>query len=173
MRFEAKAEQEVSPLAGVSAEWRRASKGVRVTRSSCGRVVSMGICWLLLVVAMPQVLASETEAGSQQARIDYLLETIAALEGAVFIRNEAEHSPQDAAHHLAQKLARAQSSFFAPPASSWTAEMFIDKLASESSLSGRPYHIRFSDGQLVDSGPWLHQQLLKFPLPMQEKHHDH
>jgi hypothetical protein len=40
--------------------------------------------------------------------------------------------------------------------------MFIDKLASKSSFSGKPYQIRFTNGQQVDSSLWLYQQLASY-----------
>lgn len=38
------------------------------------------------------------------------------------------------------KLKWVMNSWFAPDREEWTAEMFIEKLAPRSSLSGMPYH---------------------------------
>jgi len=42
------------------------------------------------------------------------------------------------------------------------AEDFISYCASASSVSGRPYEIRFPDGQVVLSADFLRQELLEF-----------
>ncbi len=111
--------------------------------------------WLF---AQPLCQAAESNWPQQQQRINYLL---SAIENAQlsFIRNGTEHSPQEAAEHLRVKLRRGQSSWFAPAKESWTAEMFIDKLASKSSLSGKPYQIEWLNGERVDASVWLYQQL--------------
>jgi len=43
-----------------------------------------------------------------------------------------------------------------------TAEDFIRYCASESSVSGKPYEIRFSDGRVVPAAAFLRQKLLQF-----------
>ncbi|AFU98848.1 DUF5329 domain-containing protein [Simiduia agarivorans] len=116
---------------------------------------------LLAIVWMPTALAADLPASEQQ-RVAFLIESVARLQGAVFIRNGTEHPAADAAEHLTMKLRRAKNSWFAPPAESWTAELFIDKLASRSSISGKPYQIRFADGSLVNAGDWLRQQLARY-----------
>jgi len=112
-------------------------------------------CWLLI---LPFSQAGELNWPQQQQRINYL---ISAIENAQlrFIRNGTEHSPQEAAAHLRMKLRRGQNSWFAPAKEKWTAEMFIDKLASKSSFSGKPYQIEWPNGERVDAAVWLYQQL--------------
>lgn len=122
------------------------------------------LSWLGLLLVnlwLPASLADEL-AAHEQKRVNFLIECVQRLQGAVFIRNGDEHSPGDAAKHLSMKLQRAKSSWFAPPAGSWTAEMFIDKLASRSSLTGRRYQIRFADGSVVNAGDWLREQLSRY-----------
>ena len=116
------------------------------------------IVFLLQSLCWVQVQAGELPAREQQ-RVDYLLASISELPGAVFIRNGTEHSAVEAADHLAMKLQRAKNSWFAPAAETWTAELFIEKLATRSSLSGKAYRIRFADGSEADAGHWLREQL--------------
>ncbi|MBU2515816.1 DUF5329 domain-containing protein [bacterium] len=94
----------------------------------------------------------------EKTRIDYLLQEIGKLEG-VFVRNGTEHSPAEAVTHLKMKMERAMDSWFAPNKEEWTAEMFINRLASESSLSGKPYQIKYRDGRTVNSRDWLYKKL--------------
>jgi hypothetical protein len=121
--------------------------------------------WFVSVaISLLSAMASaQQDQALEQARIQFLLDSIAHLDSAVFIRNGTEHSAAAAAEHLAYKLSRAQKSYFAPDKSEWTAEMFIEKLATQSSLSAALYKIRFADGSEVPSGEWLKQQLLLYP----------
>ncbi len=59
-------------------------------------------------------------------------------------------------------MENAMNSWFAPDKDQWTAEMFIEKIASKSSFSGKPYQIRFKSGGIVNTGKWLHEQLKDF-----------
>src|SRR5687767_4422768 len=83
---------------------------------------------------------------SERQKIEALIEHVANLEKAVFIRNGNEYSPSDAADHMRTKLDYAGSRVK-------TALQFIEHIASTSSVSGEPYLIRFDDGREVESGP--------------------
>jgi hypothetical protein len=43
-----------------------------------------------------------------------------------------------------------------------TTEDFIENLASQSSMSKKPYYIACNGEEKVESGPWLTQLLLEF-----------
>lgn len=92
---------------------------------------------------------------AQNARIEYLLGVVASLHDAQFIRNGTSYDSAAAVKHLRLKLRAAGSRIK-------TAEDFISYCASASSVSGRPYEIRFSDGQVVLSADFLRQKLLEF-----------
>lgn len=66
--------------------------------------------------------------------IDYLLQTVAKSD-CIFIRNGKEYAPGDAKDHLSMKRDRGKKYFS-------TSEEFVDRLASSSSWSGKPYQIR-------------------------------
>ena len=129
-------------------------KSQRLSFIGCVLLLLMTTHVLAQVIDKPPV-----DLANEQARIAFLIDSIASLEGAVFIRNGTEHSATEAAQHLANKLARAQSSFFAPAKADWTAELFIEKLATKSSISGKPYIIRFNDQSEQLAGEWLTKQL--------------
>ncbi len=111
-----------------------------------------------LLLALPVVGDWDEERG----KIAYLLEQIGQVEGA-FIRNGTAHQPKEAVAHLEMKLNRALNSWFAPDKEEWTAGMFIEKLASKSSVSGKPYQIQFADGRRVNAREWLSRKLKAFP----------
>ncbi len=120
----------------------------------------MKIAFLLpaLLLAFPPVWGDWKK---EEVRINYLLKEISRVEG-VFVRNGTEYPPEEAVTHLKMKMERAMDSWFAPDREEWTAEMFIDKLASESSLSGKPYQIKTNDGQVFNSRDWLYDKLNKY-----------
>jgi hypothetical protein len=92
---------------------------------------------------------------TEDARIEYLLAIVASLHDAQFIRNGTSYDGATAVKHLRLKL-RAEGSRVK------TAEDFIRYCASASSVSGRQYEIRFSDGRLVHSADFLRQKLMEF-----------
>ena len=98
---------------------------------------------------------------AEEVKIHYLLKEISQIKG-VIVRNGTEHPPDQAKSHLLMKLKNAQDSWFAPDKEEWTAKMFIDHIASKSSLSGKPYQIKFDDGNVVNSGDWLYEQLKNY-----------
>lgn len=105
-------------------------------------------------IAAPQASAG---AGSQPAlteeqKIDRLIEFIGALDGAAFIRNGKEHSPQDAVEHLRLKRRKAGTRVR-------TAEEFIERCATRSSISGDDYQIRFADGRTESAATVLRRRL--------------
>lgn len=85
-------------------------------------------------------------------KIEALIQAVADLQGAVFIRNGTEHTPREAADHLRLKWKNAGRRVK-------TAPEFIQYCASGSSLSGKPYEIRLQDGRTVSARDWLWTEL--------------
>ena len=95
---------------------------------------------LLPVAALCGLLATSAQAEeSVELEIDHLLNTVAAS-GCIFIRNGKEHAAEDARDHLAMKRKRGKRYYS-------STEEFIERLASSSSWSGKPYHIRCGDSE--------------------------
>src|SRR5688572_18924891 len=76
------------------------------------------------------------------AKIEYLIVGVAELEQAQFVRNGRAHDAKSAAAHLRRKLRAARSRIK-------SADDFIRCCASASSITGRPYRIRFTDGREI------------------------
>ena len=89
---------------------------------------------------------------SEQVKIQSLIASIEQLKGAVFIRNGTEYDAPKAADHLRLKLKYAGKRV-------QTADQFISNLATGSSMSGKPYRIRFADGHTVESAVYFREQL--------------
>lgn len=89
---------------------------------------------------------------SEQVKIQSLIASIEQLKGAVFIRNGTEYDAHKAADHLRLKLKYAGKRV-------QTADQFISNLATGSSMTGKPYKIRFADGRTVESALYFREQL--------------
>ena len=94
---------------------------------------------------------------AMDAEIDHLLDAVAASD-CVFIRNGKEHGPQAAKEHLSLKRRRGKRYFS-------SAEEFIENLASSSSWSGKPYHIRCGDRELQPAAQWFTEVLAAYRRP--------
>ena len=105
---------------------------------------------LLLALLLP--IAASAETLTEANKIDALISSVEHLQGAVFIRNGSEYNGKQAADHLRLKLDKAGTRVK-------TAEDFIRACASSSSMSGKPYQIRYADGRTVLAGDYFHEQL--------------
>jgi hypothetical protein len=90
-------------------------------------------------------------AGDPEVEIEYLITTVGES-GCTFIRNGSRHDAEDAASHMRLKYRRGKR--YAP-----TAELFIERLASKSSFSGKLYFIECEGEEPVPSGEWLGARL--------------
>ena len=104
----------------------------------------------IILSSMMSAMAMAELPPEQEADIHYLLNFVAGS-GCTFIRNGSENDPEAAADHLRLKYRRGKRYFN-------TAEQFIDRLASESSWSGKKYTIN-CNGEISESGVWLHKAL--------------
>ncbi len=95
---------------------------------------------------------------SEAEKIQALIASVEKLPGAVFIRNGTEHDAVKAAEHLRRKLGYAGKRV-------QTAEQFIQHLATGSSMTGKPYRIRFADGHSVESAAYFREQLRRLEAP--------
>lgn len=105
---------------------------------------------LPLLLATPG-FAAETNTESE---IEYLIEAI-GNSGCEFIRNGKRHSARDAEEHIRMKYKRGRR--YAP-----TTELFIERLASRSSMSKKPYLMQCGDEAPVESGVWLGARLAEY-----------
>jgi len=86
--------------------------------------------------------------------IDHLLNAVASSD-CVFIRNGKEHGPTAAKDHLNLKRRRGKRYFS-------SADEFVEKLASSSSWSGKPYHIRCGDQEQQPASTWFNEVLADY-----------
>lgn len=112
--------------------------------------------WVALGVVVA-LLAAGVASGQQSAltddqKIAALIQAVADLRGAVFIRNGSEYDAKAAADHLRMKRENAGSRVKTP-------DDFIRLCGSTSSMTGRPYQIRYADGKTETSEAFLRARL--------------
>ena len=101
---------------------------------------------LVLLILLLGSIATARADTHADAEIQALIQAVAESD-CEFNRNGSLHSAEMAAEHLELKYARGKR--YAD-----SAEAFIERLASKSSWSGKPYHM-ICDGQAQPTGDWL------------------
>jgi hypothetical protein len=104
---------------------------------------------LLGTAALPVRAAPPVQ---EQSRIDRLIRYVESQKAVTFIRNGTEYTAEDAGKFLRGKLETMGSEVT-------TARQFIKRIASRSSMSGQPYHVRMPDGQTVLAENFLEDEL--------------
>ena len=98
-------------------------------------------------------LAHADPSAGVEAEVNFLLADI-ARSGCEFYRNGSWHGPKIAIAHLRDKfdylVARNRIN---------TTEDFIDRAATQSSLSGQAYEVKCAGGLPVTSSQWLREKL--------------
>ena len=117
-----------------------------------GRRIYLSIVLIVFTALYPA--ASVAADDTQAAEIEYLIKSIASS-GCTFVRNGKRHTPAAAEKHLRMKLKRGKRYVS-------DAESFIERLASRSSLSKKPYHIECEGEEPVPSADWLKERLSAF-----------
>lgn len=112
-------------------------------------LLSLALILSNLALASP-ALAGDEPSPDSDTEVQYLLEFVAAS-GCSFIRNGSVHDPADAADHLRLKYRKGKKYVD-------SAGQFIDRLASESSWTGKAYTVD-CNGTVEPSKAWLHRAL--------------
>jgi hypothetical protein len=114
--------------------------------------------WLLAIpialLALPVWSAGPDE--STRTEIAHLLKHLESS-GCQFQRNGSWYAPARAASHLNQKF-----EYLLRKGLVTNAESFIERAATESSMSGKPYSVKCGDAPAVASAAWLTAELSKF-----------
>jgi hypothetical protein len=110
------------------------------------------IALLVLLGCAAALRAQDAKPKTEPEKVRALIGYVEKLEGAVFIRNGTEHDCKEAAAHLRRKWDGAKDKVK-------TAKEFVQHAASKSSISGKPYQIRFKDGTVKTSEEVLLKKL--------------
>ena len=107
---------------------------------------------LLFIVSLATAAPSRADISAvTAAELDGLLQQV-QISDCVFIRNNSEHDAEDAADHLRLKLKRGKKYV-------GNTEQFIDRLASKSSWTGKPYTVRCPSEEERAASEWLYELL--------------
>lgn len=110
----------------------------------------LGAALLACCAAAP---ASAQDAARAEAEVRRLLDFVGAS-GCQFQRNGEWHDAKAARAHLERKYDYLRQRRLAP-----SAEAFIERAATESSLSGKPYQARCGNARPIPSAQWLTAEL--------------
>jgi len=99
-------------------------------------------------------MALQAEESKMDAEIDFLLDTV-VTSNCVFVRNGSEYKAEAARDHLKMKRKRGKRYFD-------NAEEFIEKIASQSSWSGKSYMIQCGDEPRQTANAWFTALLKKY-----------
>ncbi|MDO8772273.1 MAG: DUF5329 domain-containing protein, partial [Burkholderiaceae bacterium] len=106
----------------------------------------------LISILLLSTLSSATQAAEPLATKQEIAHLFTTLEASncQFNRNGSWYSAKEASGHLNTKYKYLQDKDLVP-----SAEAFIERAATESSLSGKAYQIKCGDAAPAPSGPWF------------------
>ena len=125
----------------------------RDPRGLTRRSATAALALLGLFAAMAPVRAAP--AMSMPMEVNFLLGYVEES-GWDFQRNGSWHTAQEANAHLREKF-----NYLAAMNMLDTTEQFIERVATQSSLTGRAYMVRCSGGPIITSKQWLSDELLR------------
>jgi hypothetical protein len=96
--------------------------------------------------------ARATPPAREQSRIERLIRFVETQKDMKFIRNGSEYTCAEAARFMRGKLESMGGEVT-------TAREFIERIATRSSMSGEPYHVKFADGRMVPAARFLSDEL--------------
>jgi len=118
------------------------------------RVSVIAAASLVLIATIASASSEPAISPAERAKIEQLITVVENLSGAHFIRNGKAYDSSTAAKFLRLKWKDREASVH-------NAGDFIDKIATRSSMSGRPYLIRFDDGRELSTAAFFRAELAK------------
>ncbi|HZA56683.1 MAG TPA: DUF5329 family protein [Candidatus Udaeobacter sp.] len=117
------------------------------------KLIIATLAWLVFLGwVIPMFVRAQTVPPAEKEKIESLIKQVAVLKDAKFVRNGTAYNADTAATFLRRKWEANQSDVK-------TARDFIDKVASISGTSRKPYLIRFKDGTEIQSRYFLLRKL--------------
>jgi hypothetical protein len=118
-----------------------------------------------LILMAGLILTTVTHANpppQSQTEINYLLDYV-GKSACAFYRNGTWYDSQSAQQHLSKKY-----NYMAALNMIGTAEEFIEKVATQSSMSDEQYQVKCKDGVTKSSNHWLHEELVRYQVKSNE-----
>ena len=123
--------------------------------------ILLAVSFLVLLAAMSASPQAADKPLGEKEKIEALIKHLEGLKDATFIRNGSEYDSKAAAKFLRGKWESHRKEIK-------TATDFIEKAASISSTSGKPYLIRLKNGRKTQCGDYLKTELKKLEQPAKE-----
>lgn len=117
---------------------------------------------VITIAAINALTTADEQPTTDKQKIEALIKHLEGLKDATFVRNDRDYDGKAAAKFLRGKWQANQADIK-------TVKDFIDKAASVSSTTGKPYVIRFKDGKETKSGEYLLAELKKLDKPSERK----
>ena len=125
----------------------------------------MSLCNRIAVVLLTSLMTTSYAAEPQATKTEIVhLFTTLEASNCQFNRNGSWYSAKEASGHLTTKYKYLQDKDLVP-----SAEKFIERAATESSLSGKAYQIKCADGVAQPSAPWFKAALVKYRAGVKAK----
>ncbi|HEX2931560.1 MAG TPA: DUF5329 family protein [Candidatus Binatia bacterium] len=125
-----------------------------MTRNLAINSIARSILWVFALLAVPSFLYAQDLPLVEKQKIEQLINRVADLKDAEFVRNGSTYHVSSAVRFLHGK-------WNANTGEVKSARDFVDKVASVSGTSGKPYLIRFKDGREITSRAFLLAELKK------------
>jgi hypothetical protein len=116
--------------------------------------IAQSVFALYLLLVVPSWVMAQSLPAVEKQKIEVLIKQVAELKEAKFVRNGSTYEPSTAVRFLRGKWDAHSSDV-------QTARDFIEKVATISGTSGKPYLIRFKDGKEIHSRDFLLIELKK------------
>lgn len=116
---------------------------------------NLAIAALSLVLLSAATAAQAAPSAQAERETEGLIQAL-GQSGCQFERNGSWYDAAQAQQHLRKKLAYLRKRGLAD-----TAELFIERGASQSSFSGQPYHVRCGKAAATTSAAWLQAKLVQ------------
>jgi hypothetical protein len=126
------------------------------------RFLATSVGLALFLAATLNLVKAQEKPTTEKQKIEALIKHVEEMKGAQFVRNDKEYDAKSAAKFL-------RSKWEANEAEIKTAKDFIEKVASVSSTTGKPYLIRLKDGKEMKSSDYLLAELKKVQKSPEEK----
>lgn len=107
---------------------------------------------LLTALIAPLATAATTLPSAERTKIEALIAVVEKLPDAVFVRNGKSYDAATAAKFLRGKWRDRAREIR-------TAEEFIERVATKSSTTGKPYLVRYRDGREIPTAVLLRDEL--------------
>ncbi len=115
------------------------------------RILIITLSFLFATSTLPAADARAKDR-AEDTQIEALLTFIGSQTNLKFIRNGSEYDSSTAVKFLRGKWDRQRDTIR-------SAREFIDKIATQSSTTGKPYRIRLTDGREIDCSAFLSNRL--------------